>query len=58
MPLSLDLRRFLGAAVAAPIIHLGRVRLFGEDRHSRYAVLKCVKRRPYGSVQRDHLAVD
>jgi hypothetical protein len=37
-----------GAAVAAPMIHLGRVRLFGEDRHSRYTVLE----------RRYHLAVD
>ena len=35
MSISLDRRRFLRAAVAAPMIHLGRVRLFGADYSTR-----------------------
>lgn len=35
MPLSLDRRCFLRAAVAAPMIHLGRVRLFGAEYSTR-----------------------
>jgi membrane dipeptidase len=35
MPLSLDRRSFLRAAVVAPMIHLGRVRLFGAEYSTR-----------------------
>jgi membrane dipeptidase len=35
MQLSLDRRRFLSAALAAPMIHLGRIRLFGAEYSTR-----------------------